>query len=73
MHLWGEDFTISQYADDTYLFLDGSEQSMKETYTMLQWFYEVSGLKTNIEKTQIIWIGEMEDSDRRFCKENCPE
>jgi exonuclease III len=71
--LWGEEFTINQYADDTYLFLDGSEQSMSEAYKVLDWFYEVSGLKANIEKTKVLWIGSMEDSDRRFCRENCPE
>jgi hypothetical protein len=45
LYYGGEEYKISQYADDTYLFLDGSEESMKEAYTVLKWFYDVSGLK----------------------------
>jgi hypothetical protein len=72
--LWGEEFTINQYADDTYLFLDGSEQSiMTEAYNILDWFYDVSGLNANIEKKQVLWIGSMGDSERRFCREYWPE
>jgi hypothetical protein len=73
INLWGEEYTISQYADDTYLFLDGSEESMKEAYKIMDWFYDVSGLRMNKEKTKVLWIGSMKDSDRRFCRENCPE
>jgi hypothetical protein len=46
---------------------------MSEAYRVLDWFYDVSGLKANIETNKVIWIGSMEDSDRRFCRENCPE
>ena len=68
--LWDKIFKISQYADDTTLFLDGSENSLKNTLITLQWFYKLSGLKINFDKTKIIWIGSMRESDRRFCKEN---
>jgi hypothetical protein len=44
LDLCGEEFTINQYADDTYLFLDGSEQSMIEAFNVLDWLYVVSGL-----------------------------
>jgi hypothetical protein len=35
---------ISQYADDTFLLLDGSELSLKETLNWLDKFHKVSGL-----------------------------
>ena len=48
---------ISQYADDTTLILDGSEISLKESIVELNKFAKISGLKLNIDKTQVIWIG----------------
>ena len=51
------EFLISQYADDTSLFLDGSEKSLAEALDTIQKFGICSGLKMNIEKTNIIWIG----------------
>ena len=53
----GKEFRLSQYADDTQLFLDGTEQSLKETLNVLKLFYLMSGLKINVEKTRAIWIG----------------
>ena len=47
----------SQYADDTSLILDGSEISLKEAIVELNSFKNISGLKLNIDKTQVIWIG----------------
>ena len=44
----GKKFRLSQYADDTQLFLDGTEQSLKETLNVLKLFYLMSGLKINI-------------------------
>ena len=35
----GKEFRLSQYADDTQLFLDGTEQSLKETLNVLKLFY----------------------------------
>ena len=60
---------LSQYADDTQLFLDGTEQSLKETLNILKLFYLMSGLKINVEKTRAIWIGSLGHSDRQLCKE----
>ena len=42
---------FSQYVDDASAFLDGSQQSLLET------FADISGLKTNFDKTQVVWIG----------------
>ena len=48
---------ISQYTDDTSVFLDGSEKSLNEMLKELEDFANISGLKINFEKTQLVWIG----------------
>ena len=45
----GKEFRLSQYADDTQIFLDGTEKSLKETLSILNLYYNMSGLKINIE------------------------
>lgn len=64
-----KEFKLSQYADDTQLFLDGSEASLKYTLDTLQNFYQMSGLKINVEKTKAVWIGAMCKSNRKMCRE----
>ena len=58
---------ISQYADDTLIILDGSEKSLKATMKEVEQFYNLSGLKINISKTQIVWIGSKKYSNNRLC------
>ena len=57
-------FKISQFADDTTLFMDGSESSLQNTMNVLEVFGSLSGLKMNLSKTKVIWIGK-----KKFCKE----
>ena len=57
-----EEFTLSQYAYDTQIFLDGSEMSLRKILEKLNLFYTMLGLKLNIEKTRAIWIGSMNKS-----------
>ena len=64
-----EEFTLSQYADDTQIFLDGSKKSLRKTLEKLNSFYIMSGLKLNIEKTRAIWIGSMNKSNRILCND----
>ena len=47
-----KEYKISQYADDSQLFLNGSENSLRETLDILQIFYTMSGLRMNAEKKQ---------------------
>ena len=63
-----EDLTVllSQFADDTSVFLDGSERSFKETIETLQFFASFSGLNINLDKTQVIWIGSSKNSEIRY-------
>lgn len=58
---------INQYADDTFLMLDGSEVSLRETLLCFESFYKVSGLKMNKSKTKAIWIGSKRYSDHILC------
>ena len=51
------EFKISQYADDTSIFLDGSSDALNCTLIELDKFANVSGLMINFDKTQIVWIG----------------
>ena len=62
-------FLLSQYADDTQIFLDGSESSLRSTLHILRIFYEISGLKINTEKTKALWIGSMSRSNIKLCHE----
>ena len=39
------------------MFLDGSEKSLNELLKELEDFANISGLKINFEKTQLVWIG----------------
>ena len=64
-----KEFVISQYADDTSLILDGSEVSLKYALLTLKFYAKVSGLGVNIDKTSVIWIGSMRNSNRHLCSE----
>ena len=48
-----KDFKLCQYADDTQVFLDGSEKSLHHLMSILQRFYYMSGLKINEDKTKV--------------------
>ena len=51
------EYLLSQFADDTALSLDGSEEGFKATIETLDNFSNISGLIINNEKTQLMWIG----------------
>ncbi|MCG7878665.1 MAG: reverse transcriptase domain-containing protein [Candidatus Thiodiazotropha endolucinida] len=60
------EYTLSQFADDTTVLLDGSEQSLEETLTVLNRFATASGLKVNASKTRAVWIGSKKFSGETF-------
>ena len=62
-------YKVGLYADDTFLLLDGTEQSIRESFKTLSEFSLLSGLKVNVNKTQIAWIG----SDGGLQIEICPD
>ena len=52
-----KEFILTQYADDTSVILDGSEESLNETLNELENYAKYSGLKVNFAKTHVVWIG----------------
>ena len=55
----GDEIKISQYVDDTTLFLDGSKASLQESLRVLDRFSQISGLKLNVTKTEVLWFGSL--------------
>lgn len=64
-----KEFVISQYADDTSLILDGTQQSLMNALLELKFYASISGLEVNAEKTKVIWIGSMRGSNIRLCQD----
>ena len=63
---------ISQFADDTTLFMDGSESSLQHTMNVLfatyhecNVFGSLSGLQMNLSKTRMLWIGKKKSFVKR--------
>ena len=52
-----KEIRISQYADDTSLFLDGSQKSFETCVHTVMEYAKYSGLAMNFEKTKVIWFG----------------
>ena len=60
---------ISQYADDTTLFIKANERNIRNCMLTLGEFEEVSGLRVNKEKTKVIKIGEWRDNGTILCED----
>ena len=54
------EFRLSQFADDTVLFLNGTERSMYGAFNVLDY------LKVNVDKTNAVWIGSMKGTDDKL-------
>lgn len=57
---------ISQFADDTSLFLEGDKKSYEELFKELDYFEKISGLKINYEKTCNVWLGRSSNNETNF-------
>ena len=55
-----------QFADDPELFQNGKSKTFEETIRVLDDFGNKSGLKINIEKTIVIWLGSNTNSNIRY-------
>ena len=51
------EYLLSQYADDSTLFLDDNEVSLNSALNRIAMFASCSGLRANFDKTQVVWIG----------------
>ena len=60
---------LSQYADDTTLILDGSQDTLEALLVAIEKFSKMSGLRLNNKKTEALWIG----SKARSLELLCPE
>ena len=60
------EFKLTQYADDSEVLLEGDRQSFEETVQTIQQFSNVSGLKLNSSKTNVIWLGSSRNSNVRY-------
>ena len=58
----GNEFKISQFADDATLILDGSRSTLLAALNVLEVFGNMSGLKVNMDKTKLVWIGKKRHS-----------
>ena len=56
IHIRGNEYKINAFADDITLILDG-EDSLHRAMQIIKDFGDISGLKTNKEKTEILTIG----------------
>ena len=62
LKLFTHEFKLIQFADDTTLILDGSQDSLQAALNTLEIYGNFSGLKMNREKTKVIWIGRKKHS-----------
>ena len=53
---------LCQFADDTTLILNGSDQSLQAALNTIEIFGSFSGLKMNTTKTKVVWIGRKKHS-----------
>ena len=60
---------LSQYADDTTLILDGTQESLERSFAILDKFSEVAGLRVNCEKTEALRIGSRKGSNQIICSD----
>ena len=58
LNISDSEYLLTQFADDATFILDGSEESMRNAFTLLQRYESCSGLKINIDKTKAVWIGD---------------
>ena len=56
IHINGIEYKISQYADDTCLYLS-DQNSLKTALDIIKFFTTCSGLKINMDKSEAMWIG----------------
>ena len=62
----GNEFKITRFADDTTLILHGSKNTLLAALNVLEVFGNMSGLRINMDKTKLVWIGEKRNSKDKF-------
>ena len=62
IHVLDKNFIISQYADDTLLTLQYSQDCLRRAVNIFQEFETYSGLKVNFDKTEIVPLGPIKET-----------
>ena len=59
----GEGIQVSHllFADDTLIFCEAQEEQITFLLWLLMWFEVISGLRVNLDKSELIPIGRVED------------
>ena len=60
---------LSQYADDTTLILDGSQDTLETSLDVIEKLGKISGLRLNNKKPEALWIGSKARSSELLCPE----
>ena len=60
---------ISQFVDDTTLFISYSEMNLRLCMDILEEFHLISGLKINVDKTKVVKFGKNRDSSDVLCQD----
>ena len=55
--VYDREVKLSQYADDTTIYLRGDRESLCGVMRVLEWFRKVSGLSINRDKTSVVKLG----------------
>ena len=65
----GHEEKMTQFADDTSLFLNGTKGALRKAILILKIYEEASGLKINMSKTKAVWVGSNRFSEDTICHE----
>ena len=65
----GKEHRISQFADDTTLFIKYNDRNLRLCMDILEEFYLSSGLKINVDKTKVVKFGRNRDSSDILCQD----
>ena len=69
LNIFDEEILLSQYADDTTFFLDGTRECFCACITTLHHFASLSGLTINYDKSSAVWVGPLKNSNVRYLPE----
>ena len=70
LNIQGKNIKLLQYADDTILTLNGTEEDLKHAMEILTSFEKISNLKINVTKTHVIWIGKTRTCKKKLLPEH---
>ena len=69
----GQDYPIVQYVDDTLILIQNNDEAFRNLKFLLMCFEDMSGLKINYHKSEVIMMGKPREQQQRvadmlYCK-----